>query len=309
MSENEERAKLQRHIGALLPGVDPTIGEVVIGAILGNEGESVASIFAALGEAPEEIRAECIAALIEILVCSEKGHLFWLDNKMHSILVGARRMTGRETVHFGGGEWPVSALMMGPPTSIVLRLPGKAGARQVWVATELLDDVYVGASQAEVLGKLLIEQFGGHVVEDRKGGDAFAESAQSIVLSAEARARAAASQKAIECAIAEAEEHGFNRVALAEARPGALKLGDLVHHEDRPDALYLVEARSSDDWVTLRSMKPGPRTVVPAGAWVQMGPGPFGPEGPNEWGFTEAPAGPKKPIEVDDELDDANDIV
>lgn len=299
MSEitKEETEKAQRMVGALLPGVDPTIAEVVLGAILSNPESSVASLMASLLDAPEAVREECMAALFEIVLCSEKGHLFWVDTTTHSLLMGARRIHPRQTYQIGDAEWPMQALVAGPPKSFTIRTPD--GARQIWMACDSLEDLAVSEAQATAMGKIMIEAFGGTVIPPS------IPDSRIIELSAEAKKRAEAAAATVDEARRREEAVGRCRVEAAEAKPGSLHPGDVVYHEDAPDNLYMVERRANDSWVVLMAMRPGLKQVAPAGAWVQMGPGPFGPNGPLHWCFTEAPSDIVVPPPlVDDEDED-----
>lgn len=293
---DKQREEAKGHCGAMLPGVDPTIGEIVIATFMSNPAAQVGVVMSALvREAPAEIAQEVANACLELLLCKEKGKLYWIDQAAQDILVGVRQMPESGSVVVGStAHWPMEALLVGPPKSAIVRLP--RGARRIWMACEELDGAVVRQSEAVALGNAMIESFGGRIIEDRRGPDVMRQSFIESNMTERAKRRAHALGQVDRMTVQERSrgvKEGHARVPMAEALPGACKVGMVFHPEERPQALYEVERRINEDWVLLVAQTHGREGNVPeAAAWVapEAGDGPVGSDGPPHWGFTEAPA-------------------
>lgn len=295
MTEEEALRHARENAGALLPGVDPDIAEIVLSTFMANEGAHIADIVAALvSEAPPEISRELISAAFEFVLCREKGHLYWLETTAGVILVGARPVPHEHTVQVGSAKWPIGALLAGPPKMATIHMPD--GVRRVWLACEPLDGTVVRQSEAIALGNAMIELFGGRIIEDRMGPETLQRSFIEANMTTRAKQRAEAfsmvEQMTIEARQKADLRPGHAKVAAAEALPNSLRVGDQLHPEDQPTKIYEVLRRVSDSWVVLVAVKPGAQEGVGASSWVKLHghQGPFGSDGPPDWAFTDSPA-------------------
>lgn len=279
-------------VGVMLPGVDPTVGEIVTTAFQANPTAPVGAVVAALvRQAPEEIAAEVAGACLELLLCREKGELRWLATEAQAILVGIREVRGTSTLAFGTeAKWPMAALLTGSPRSVVVRMSD--GARRVWVASEPLNGVVVRQSEAVALGNAMIESFGGRIIEDRMGPETMRQSFIEGRMTARAKARAEALSAVERVHVDKRTQPRADhfRIALAEAYPGTLMPGDRLQPENATEPVYLVERRVNDSWVLAVADQPPPagRVTEPI-AWVKPdgAAGPFGADGPPHWAFSE----------------------
>lgn len=290
----DHREQAKQEAGAMLPDIDPTIAEIVLSAFLANPTHKVGEVVTALalGAPSPEVAAETVTACFELLLCSEKGKLYWVEREARDILVGIRSIPHTHGIRVGTeAHWPMIALIVGPPKSAIIRMPD--GARRVWMACEDMDGAVVRQSEAIALGNAMVEAFGGRIIEDRSGPETMAKSFIEDNMTARAKRRAAALDQAETMTVKQRSKGaraGHHRVAMIEALPGACEVGMVLCPEDRPETLYEVQTRVNEDWVVLVAQEPGEKGGVPEpGAWVQPngGSGPVGAEGPPHWGFTE----------------------
>lgn len=298
---NEDIAKkAKQQAGALLPDVDPNIGEMVLQTLLANPDQHPAMMLVALvSQAPHpEVAIELASAMMELILCHEKGHNYWLQMRGHTILTGVRKATPKDGIMFGVAHWPMSALVVGPPKNVVIRLPGNQ-LRRVWMACENMEGVSIRQSEAIALGNAMVEQFGGRVLEDRQGPDVLRNAAIEQNFTKRAKLRAQAMSK-LDAITIEAHDDPKLRpehahVALAEAVPGTLNPGQQlvpwVDHGDgeglQPtDMVYEVERRVNESWVVLVCVDKD--TSTPPAFW-RLGTGAkVHPDAPEEWaGFTD----------------------
>lgn len=292
------KEKARADVGVLMPNVDPTIGEMVLASLYANEGAPIGLIAAALARtAPDDdMAAELVSALLEFVLCRDKGHLFWLEQTGQSILVGMRRATTRNALLFGAAEWPLGALMMGPPKSATVRVP--RGVVRIWMAAPDMQGVVVRQSEAIALGNAMVESFGGRVLEDRAGPDVLRDSFIEKRMTARAKMRAMAISRVDEM-IVEAHKNpdlrpGHPRVAVAEAVPGTMVEGMRVIPEgdmERPAEerrVFEVERRVNDSWVII--VAHDPRADVEGTAWWREDGQPPIEGFPPDMGFSDEPA-------------------
>jgi len=292
MTPEDVALQTRKDAGVLLPGIDPTIGEIVLSAFHANEHASAASIIAGLVvQAPETIKIEVMEACLEFLICKEKGKLYWVDVSGKSILLGIRERLMSHCISFGHADWPLEALMTASPLSCVIRMPD--GARRVWLACEPLDGVVVRQSEAIALGNAMIESFGGRIIEDRSGPEVMQQSfiEDNMTKRAKLRAQAnAAVERMIVVKRATGKRPNHNRIPMAESLPGACPDGMRLVPEGREEPVYEVEKRVNEDWVLLVAIEPEAAGNVAPCSWKQPGtmPGPWGLDGaPTYWGFTD----------------------
>ena len=287
----KEAARIEA--GVLLPDVDPAVGEIVMATFMANEGAPVAAIVAGLIQSCDpETATEVTAAILELLLCNEKGATYWLETKGNSIMIGSRRVTGRSAVFFGTAEWPISALFAGPPKSAIVRVNDQP--HRVWMACTGMQGAVVRQSEAVALGNAMVETFGGRILEDRSGGDVMQQSYLEHHRTKAAKDRASAMDQMDRMAIHGDRDQslrlGHARVALAEAMPGTLKKGMEVFPEGDPEKKYAVDRRLNDSWVVISALKPGSESNVEACSWIGSGHGPGGKDSPPHWGFSDDPA-------------------
>lgn len=288
-------------VGVLLPGVDPTIGEIVLTTYQANPDVHPATLLAVLArQAPTvEVAAELVTAGMELVVARDKGHLVWLADKAGDYLVGIRRSTLKagEGIMFGPKHWPWRALMTGPPIPLTVQL-GK-GMRVVWASCEGLEGVILRQSSVIALGNALVERFGAKIVEDRQGPDVMRNAVIEGRMTDRAKARAAA--------VSALERHTVlaapgtprslhARVALAEALPGTVQPGRKVHPEDAPTKVYVVDSRVNESWVLLVAEGPGDAFNVEAGTVWLLVDKPWPLEDDATAGFTDDAAVAPQPI-------------
>ena len=249
-------------IGVLLPDVDPMVGEIAVTAMYANLNAHPATIAAALARtAPDDdLAVELVSAVMEIMLCQRKGTLIWVEEKVHAILTGIRKVTGKSGfIKFGDKEWPVRALAVGPPQAMTIRVT--EGLKVVWAACDSLAGVVVRQSEAIALGNLFIERFGGRIIEDRSGPDvmrrSFIERNMSQKATLRAQAAAALNRRLIERRAEAPADMNHCRVPIAEALPGTLNDGLRIHPEKSPEIVYLVESRINESWVLARAEKAG----------------------------------------------------
>lgn len=293
--------KQQEQLGVDLPGVDPTIGEIVLSTILANPGKGPAEIATALvaGAPAEDVAIECMQCMLEVFVLKSLGKdaLVWIKADSMSVLTGIRQAKASDKMMmFGNAAWPFQALQSGPPKSVVINTGG--GHRRVWLSCIDLEGVSVRQSEAVALGNAMVEEFGGRILEDRQGPEVLRNAAIEENMTTRAQMRAAARTKADKLTIEEAADPNIRvnhaRVALAEAIPGTLKDGDRIQPElgDSgeldPDApVYKVERRVSADWVVVVAEDEGMGYEVDPCAWLYAD-GSKVPEAPEPYvGFTE----------------------
>lgn len=287
----------ENRAGMLLPGIDPAIGEVVLTTLFGNPDAHPAAIGLALvrGAPDEQVAAELLAALWELLLCWDKGHLVWVEIEGQAILAGARRMTTRDAVTYGSNPWPMGCLLFNSPTSVTIDTG--AGRKRVWIGADELKGVVVRQSEATALGNALIESFGGRIIDDR-GPEAMKRSFEEQTLTKRARLRAQALNQTERLTVEANRDKklrpGHARTALAEAFPGSVRVGQLVKPEGT-EKVYEVDRRLNDSWVSIVAVEPGPASNTEASAWVNAdGSPPFPGAGdtdiPPHVGFTDEPA-------------------
>lgn len=269
--------------GVLLPGIDPAVGEAILAMLRANpDAHPAALITAAVTGAPTpEAAIEMVSAMLEILMCWQRGHLVWVATKAQDILTGVRHSSDKSGVMFGNVRWPHIALAAGPPKSVRINIPG--GFRRVWFACEGLGGAIVRQSEAIALANVMVEDSGGRIVEDRAGPEVLRDAVIEDKQTAKSRARAEA-RRAIERLYVDApkEKEVRFRVPLAEAVPGTLLAGMVVYPEGNEGNRYEVESRVNDSWVIVASL-PGGKVQAPC-AWVAAsGPFDFGPHA----GFTD----------------------
>lgn len=259
--------------GALLPDTDPQIAEIIVSTLQANAGANLAQIAVGLvqGAPTPEVAIELLNALVELSVCRHTGQLAWVDQEGSSLLVGIRRMGGRDALTFGGNEWPLPALLFAKPKSVTLNL-GRGQRKRVWVGCDDLTGVLVKQSEAVALGNVLVELHGGKVLEDRHGPEVLKQAHVEQNMTKRARMRADA-LNATERLTLQAQQDpalrpGHARVALAEAVPGYLKPGDRVIPESDTSKVYEVERRLNEDWVSIVAVNSGPESNVEADAWL-----------------------------------------
>jgi len=254
--------KVAQSIGVMLPDVDPMVGEIVLTALYTNLDAHPATIAAMLSRtAPDdELAVEMVSAVMEIMLCKRQGHLVWIEEKTQAILTGIRQISGKTGyIKFGAQEWPVRALAVGPPQAMTIRI--SAGLKVVWSACESLRGVIVRQSEAIALGNLLIERFGGRIIEDRSGPEVMRQSTierrmtQRAVL--KAQASTAMNRRLIEARSNAPVEMGFCRVPIAEAVPGSLEAGVRLVPEHTGRPVYAVESRINESWVLGRAEEAG----------------------------------------------------
>ena len=295
------RLEVEARVGAFLPGIDPAIAEIVIATVGGNPDASIPELMVALtGNAPApEIAVECCAALLELVVCTRKGHLAWIEEKAASYLVGIRRATHRDATMFGVVAWPNRALASGPPEAVTVRT--RRGPRVVWAACAGLQHVVLRQSEVVALGNALVERFGARVIEDRSGPEVAAHSAIETNMTRRAKERAAAvgavERLLVEARAAARADHV--RVPIAEAIPGTLADGTLLHPEGDTRHLYEIERRVNESWVVAVSTVPGAEGEVEAGiAWVRRDGRPPADGAPIHAGFSDDPGNMPPPIRL-----------
>jgi len=253
-------------IGDLLPGVDPAIAESIYQMLQANpEAHPAELVVAAVTGAPApEVAVEMVSAMLELLVCRERGHLVWIETRSHMILTGIRHSSDKAAIEFGHARWPHAALSVGPPKSVRINTPG--GHRRVWLACESLRGSIIRQSEAIALGNAMIEEFGGRIVEDRSGPDVLRHAVMEDHQTAKARARSEARGAIERLHLAKPEPKKRYRVPLAEAVPGTLLPGMVLHPQGEPGNRYEVESRVNESWVILV----GIGSVSPASpaAWV-----------------------------------------
>lgn len=293
MDTETAQARAREKAGVMLPDVDPMVGEIVLSAFFANEQAKVGEILAALiKQAPEDMAAEIAAACFELLLCREKGSLRWLDVKAHDILVGIRPLPGTQLLAFGPeAKWPMTALLAGPPKSAVIRLTNRA--ERVWLACDGLEGAVVRQTEAVALGNVMVEAFGGRIIEDRLGGEAMQHSFMEGNMTARAKRRAVALDAAERMTVerkAKGVKQGHIRLAMAEAAPGACEPGLKLAPEGKAGPVYEVERRVNESWVIITAVDPGQAgSIAEPADWVALdgAAGPFGDQGPAHWGFTE----------------------
>lgn len=286
-----------KEVGVLLPDVDPMVGEMIVQTFESNRDKSPAEVILGLVlAAPEELKVEMLAACMSLLICKEKGALYWVQDKAANILVGARRIVGYEGVQYGHSAWPMAALVTSTPKRVVIDTP--RGHIPVWIACEGLDGSVIRQSEAIALGNAMVEGFGGKIIEDRKGPEVMRQSMIEGNFTKRAKARAEARERlrsmTIESKAADKRNHAT--AAMAEAVPGLLRDGKILIPEEQRDIpedeqnRYEVAGRLNDTFVLIRALKEGINEAVAACAWVAADPsdaGPIGKEGPPHYGFTD----------------------
>lgn len=274
MTPETAAIKAKQDVGALLPDVDPQIGELVLTALYANPEAQVGVIAAGLARAAPsaDIAGEMVSALIELVACREKGHLYWLETTGHSILVGVRKAKGNDALMFGTAKWPMHALLSGPPQHATVRVSGQRFAR-IYMASEPMDGMVVRQSEAVALGNAMIERFGGRIIEDRQGPETARQSFIEQNMTTRAKKRADAINEVerllIESRTTVPVNEGYARVALAEAVPGSLPNGLRLHLQDKPKPVYIVDRRINDDYVLIVAAEKGAESDVEPGMWVR----------------------------------------
>jgi hypothetical protein len=307
---DKAQEEARRSAGVLLPNIDPTIGEMLLTTIYANPSADLAEIVLGLirGAPSNEVAKELCQAMIELVTCKAHGDLKWLHLEGHAILIGIREAKAEQSLMFGGIKWPAMALMSGPPKLATIRI-GSA-MRGVWLACEGLQGAIMRQSEVVALGNLMVESFGAKVIEDRMGPEVMRQSMIEGNMSRRAKSRAvargAADKLTIDAFKKADPKAGHARVAIAEAFPGLLNVGDEIVPEIRIDGLppaevveavktgmtFVVERRVSESWVVAVAIDPQGR--APAGAWeYRDGRKPLGMEDSDGTvGFSEEPVGP-----------------
>lgn len=249
------KAKAKEQAGVLLPGVDPTIGEMLLATLLSNPDSSMSEVMLGLIDAaPVQIRHELLEASYQLAVCKERGQLVWLVGQAQAVLVGIKELPMRGGyLTFGSCKWPMSVLTADSPNMVRVRVMDHMVP--IWTSCTGLSGVAIQQPEAEALGRVILEAHGASVVNENS-------DPSKRDLSNQIKMRAAAR--------AEVKEHKIKqdhaRVALAEAKPGILKAGDVLKPDHVKDVLFEVERRISSDYVQIRSMEPG--VGVAPGSWL-----------------------------------------
>ena len=282
--------------GVLLPGVDPMIGEIVIATVKGNPQAHPAQIILGLVQtAPTpEVAAELVSAALELLLCREKGHLYWLELTGQAILIGSRRARSRDALHFGHAVWPIGCLMTASPQSVTIDTGH--GRKRVWLCAEPLEGIAIRQSEAIALGNAMVEAFGGRIIEDRTGPEVMQHAFQEQRLTKRAQLRASAlagvERLTLESRVAARPDHA--RAAMAEAFPGSCSEGLRICPDGDLTRVYLVEKRLNESWVSIVAVLPGGQENVEPCAWVREDGQPPINDAPKDCplhvGFTDAPA-------------------
>lgn len=262
----QERAK--QEAGVLLPEVPPEIGELLLTTIYANPEAPYPEVVAALvlgAKDDTNLCAELVNAAISLAIGRARGELAWLKLASRSILVGVRSYPDRATIKFGASTWPVAALMEGAPK--LVRVQTQAGMLPVWTAANL-DGAVLRMSEVVALAQMLFEAHGAKVIEDRHGPEAAAESAAESVMGDRARRRAQAKNELnrllVNPTVNPRAKHA--RVALAEAIPGLLKLGNVIIPELGLPMPFEVEKRVAEDYVLIVAQDP--QGSAGPGGWV-----------------------------------------
>lgn len=267
--------KVEQEIGVLLPDVDPMAAEIALTALYSNLNAHPAAIATALARtAPnDDLAAELVSAVMELMLCRSQGHLVWVEETTRAILTGIRRVTGKAGfIKFGDQEWPVRALAVGPPQAITIRVSG--GLKVLWTACESLAGVVVRQSEVVAIGNLMVERFGGRIIEDRSGPDlmrqSFIEKNMSNRATLRAQASNALNRRLIETKANAPANVDHCRVPIAEAIPGSLAIGVRLVPEGAFFPVYTVESRINDSWVLACAVAEGRDQKTFAGTiWVR----------------------------------------
>jgi hypothetical protein len=252
--------------GVMIPNTPPEVGELLISTLRANPDLPYHhAVYALISSAPNELKLELMAAAFELATAKVTGKLAWMHLTAGSILLGVKVVKERGSFDFGPVKWPLAALFTGPPSCVTVNTP--KGRRPVWVASEGLEGSVVRMSEAVALGRVLIEEFGGKVIEDREGLDvakkSAIEDAQLKTTKNRAEARNALERLYLTVRAEERSRHG--RAALVEAMPGSLQPGDRLVPEGATGPVFIVERRVNDDWVLIVGVDSG--VIGPVGGW------------------------------------------
>lgn len=283
-------------VGALLPGTDPAIAELVVNTLQANPTAHPSEILVALikGAPHPEVAVELAAALMELLLCHEKGHTYWLGMRSHMILTAVRAVSSKDGIMYGPAHWPHVALIAGPPKTATIRVSNNNAIR-IWMACESLEGVVVRQSEAIALGNAMIELFGGRILEDRQGPEVLRNAAieQNFTKRAKMRAQAMGKLDAITLEARPDVRPYHARVACAEAVAGTLAAGDRLVPERTegntlPAPVYEVEGRVNESFVMLVAVEEGAGALVGPELWVREDGAKVHPDAPQQYaGFTD----------------------
>ncbi|MAD95907.1 MAG: hypothetical protein CMB99_01135 [Flavobacteriaceae bacterium] len=256
-------------MGVLLPDVDPMVGEIALTALMANPHLHPAAVLTALikGAPDDDLAVELASAVLELLVCKDKGHLVWVEETSAAVLTGIRRVPGSANVAVGNAVWPIAALQVGPPRPMKIRHP--RGVSVVWVACAGLEGLVIRQTDAVALGNSFIESFGGRIIEDRVGPEVMQQSFMEGKMTDRARMRAMALGK-MDSMVVNPRQRGPKddhcSVVLAEATPGTLEVGDHVVATGLLEHIYEVTQRINESWVMVTALSPGDGHTVPGGS-------------------------------------------
>jgi hypothetical protein len=268
IAEATSTEEVTSQVGVLLPNVDPAIGEAVLSTLYANPDAGLGQIAVALAKGADspELATEMIDAMIEFVLCKTIGKAVWVEETGHSVLVGIRRATHRDALNFGPNTWPLGALLTAQPTSVTLDTT--EGRKRVWMASESLEGTVLRRTEAVAMINTLVESWGGRIIEDRDIADIDDTNRLEIAMSKVGKARADALNAARKPGPDLKARPGHNRVAIAEAFPGSLSVGQTLHPEGALGKVYEIEKRVDTSWVLAVAVDKGSIANTEACSWL-----------------------------------------